>query len=82
MIIFSINTEKWGQKRQKCLIFFKNSEKQEMTPDSAYFHTLNRKINLKWKSQSKEGLLAIKNGLGKVLVRSIFHFMTLKLHEE
>ena len=50
-----------------------------MTPDNAYFHTLNLKINLKWKSQSKE---AIKNGLGKVLVRSIFHFMTLKLHEE
>ena len=75
MIKSSITTEKWGQKRQKCLIFLKNSEKQEMTPDNAYFHTLNLKINLKWKSESKDGL-------GKVLVRSIFHFMTLKLHEE
>ena len=53
-----------------------------MTPVNAYFYTLNLIINLKCKSQSEEGLLAIKNGLGKVLVRSISHFLTLKLHEE
>ena len=54
-----------GTKTPKMPNFLKNSEKQEMTPDSAYFHTLNLKINLNWKSQSKEGLLAIKLGLEK-----------------
>ena len=60
----------------------KNSGIQEMVSNNADIYALNFKIVLNWKSQFKEGLLTIKNGLGQVLVRPIFHFMTLGLHEE